>query len=65
MTKEQERAIRRAFELAAEPLPVAEPLDWLDNTCPSRWLLNGEETTFAWNDVNAELLEEKDNGWWL
>ncbi|QHT58987.1 hypothetical protein GXP70_02765 [Paenibacillus lycopersici] len=65
VTREQEAAIRRAFELAAEPLPVAEPLDWLDNTCPSRWLLNGEETTFAWNDVSAELLEEKDNGWWL
>ncbi|MBM7567105.1 hypothetical protein [Paenibacillus sacheonensis] len=65
VTKEQERAIRQAFELAAQPLPVAEPLDWLHNTCPSRWLLNGQETTFAWNDVNAELLEEKDNGWWL
>ncbi|SFI79011.1 alpha-galactosidase [Paenibacillus sp. UNC496MF] len=65
VTKEQEAALRRAFELAAEPQPAAEPLDWLDNTCPARWLLNGEETSFAWNDVNAETLEEKEHGWWL
>ncbi|MFC4809809.1 hypothetical protein [Paenibacillus sp. GCM10023250] len=65
VTKEQEAALRRAFELAAEPLPTAEPLDWLDNTCPARWLLNGEETSFVWNDINAETLEEKERGWWL
>ncbi|RXZ82649.1 hypothetical protein EBB07_09100 [Paenibacillaceae bacterium] len=64
VTPEQTRELRQAFELAAEPLPAAEPLDWLRTTCPSRWLLNGKETAFEWNKVSAELLEEKDNGWW-
>jgi len=65
VTKEQELELRRAFELAAEALPAAEPLDWIGNTCPARWLLNGEETVFEWNRVTASVLEEKDNGWWV
>lgn len=24
------------------------PLDWMENVCPERWLLNGEEITFNW-----------------
>ena len=24
------------------------PLDWMENICPMRWLLNGEEMTFDW-----------------
>jgi alpha-galactosidase len=65
LTKEQEDEIRRAFELAAVERQAAEPLDWLHTTCPSRWLLNGEETRFIWNAVTGETLDEKDNGWWL
>ncbi|SDX73788.1 alpha-galactosidase [Paenibacillus sp. CF384] len=65
VTKEQELELRAAFELAAQPLPVGEPLDWLRTTCPSCWVLNGEETSFQWNEVSAELLDEKDNGWWV
>lgn len=45
---EQRIALERAFELAARELPPAEPLDWLYNTCPRRWFLNGEEVTFSW-----------------
>jgi alpha-galactosidase len=45
---EQEAAIRRAFDLAAQPLPPAEPLDWLHDRCPSTWLLNGRERRFDW-----------------
>ncbi|MDQ8737045.1 hypothetical protein [Paenibacillus sp. LHD-38] len=45
---EQEAAIRRAFEHAAKPLPSAEPLDWLEDRCPSRWKLAGEERRFDW-----------------
>ena len=24
------------------------PLDWMENTCPARWLLNGKEQTVDW-----------------
>jgi alpha-galactosidase len=65
VTKEQEAELRRAFEQAAIVQPAAEPLDWLRTTCPSRWVLNGEEAAFEWNAVTVETLEEKDNGWWL
>ena len=28
--------------------PPAEPLDWLDTTCPRRWRLGGREVAFEW-----------------
>ncbi len=64
-TKEQAKELARAFAMAAEPMPPAEPLDWLRTTCPSRWLLNGTETVWEWNKVTAELLGGDDNGWWI
>ena len=41
-------ALREAFAAAAEPRPVARPLDWTDSRTPSRWIFDGEETTFSW-----------------
>ncbi|MFC5650689.1 hypothetical protein ACFPYJ_16465 [Paenibacillus solisilvae] len=64
VTKEQEAAIRAAFDLAAEPLPPGVPLDWHETTCPSRWLLNGKEREFAWSRESAALLTSEDNSWW-
>jgi alpha-galactosidase len=40
--------VRAALVAAAEAHPVAEPLDWLDTTCPTRWQLDGREATFDW-----------------
>ena len=40
--------VQAALALAAAPRTVAEPLDWLESTCPSRWLLDGQERTFDW-----------------
>jgi alpha-galactosidase len=45
---EQKAAVRAAFALAAAPQPPAEPLDWLETTCPRRWRLGGREVTFEW-----------------
>lgn len=45
---EQARAIRNAFAVASRPLPVAEPLDWMETTCPTRWLLEEKEVSFDW-----------------
>lgn len=66
VTEEQKRELRAAFELAAREPSPAEPLDWLDTTCPARWKLNGEEVRFEWNKASAELLSGgEDNAWWL
>ncbi|HUL78182.1 MAG TPA: hypothetical protein VL691_13035 [Vicinamibacteria bacterium] len=45
---EQRAAVREAFALAALPQPQAEPLDWLETTCPRRWRLGGREVSFEW-----------------
>ena len=38
----------RPSPLAAVVQPPAEPLDWLDTTCPRRWRLGGREVAFEW-----------------
>jgi alpha-galactosidase len=45
---EQTRDLRAAFEHAARPQPLAEPLDWQHTIWPSRWRLNGEEVRYTW-----------------
>lgn len=48
-TAEQNREIAHAFTLAAEPRPIAEPLDWLHTVCPRDYKLsNGEVRRFHW-----------------
>jgi alpha-galactosidase len=44
----EQRAIRTSFGNASRPLPLAEPMDWLVNTCPGRWKLGTELATFDW-----------------
>ena len=44
--KEQEKALKAAFTAASADRLPAEPLDWFNNTCPSKWLLNDETRTF-------------------
>jgi alpha-galactosidase len=46
--REQEKALKAAFAAAAVERTPAEPLDWFNNTCPSKWLLNGETRDFDW-----------------
>lgn len=45
---EQRRAIREAFERAAAPQPVPEPLDWMDSTAPERWRLGAATRRYQW-----------------
>jgi alpha-galactosidase len=45
---EQKTMIRECFSLAARPLPAGEPLDWLTNTLPARWRLDGKIREFDW-----------------
>jgi len=58
---DQERAIRAAFDLASRPTSSAEPLDWLETTCPSEWMFpetegnafSGSKTRYDWTDRNG------------
>lgn len=48
LTKEQLKEVRDAFAFSANNDMRPEPLDWMENICPERWLFNGEEITFSW-----------------
>ena len=41
-------ALKKAFEIAAKPQVVGEPLDWMDTDCPRRWKLLGKSVEFDW-----------------
>jgi alpha-galactosidase len=45
---EQNKALKRAFELAAVKQPIAEPLDWMETRTPKKWKLMGETVSFDW-----------------
>lgn len=45
---EQAAALRDAYARAAVVQPVAEPLDWLDTTCPRHWRFGEETVTYDW-----------------
>ncbi len=46
---DQQAAMREAFALASVARPHAEPLDWLDTTCPSSWKLDSGVKTYRWS----------------
>lgn len=46
---EQKIAIKGAFKLASQNLPVAEPLDWMENNFPKKWNLNNKIENFDWS----------------
>jgi len=45
---EQKAALKVALAAASQPQPVAEPLDWLDTTCPSLWRIGDEIARYDW-----------------
>lgn len=45
----QKEFIKKSFDSASKPLPVCEPLDWMQTNLPSKWKLNGEVVTFDWS----------------
>lgn len=46
--EEQKIFIKECFRIASQKLPVAEPLDWMENPLPQKWKLNGKIVTFNW-----------------
>jgi alpha-galactosidase len=45
---EQRAALKEAFDRAATPALPSEPLDWLDTTCPAKWLSEGAASEYDW-----------------
>ncbi|MEJ5995117.1 hypothetical protein WG904_11870 [Pedobacter sp. Du54] len=45
----QKTAIKLAFKQAAKVQPTGEPLDWMVNSWPTKWKLNGRVVDFDWD----------------
>lgn len=45
----QREALTRAFATAAQPTAPAEPLDWMQTTCPRRWQFGTETIAYDWS----------------
>lgn len=45
---EQEKALRAALVIAAQPQPLGEALDWMRTIWPCQWRLGGQETRYDW-----------------
>jgi alpha-galactosidase len=46
LSEEEEKELQKAFEIASLQKDEFIPLDWMETTTPSRYLLNGEEISF-------------------
>lgn len=64
VTKEQLVALQKAFEIAAKPMEVAEPLDWMYNTCPKSWKIGSQEKKFVFSSSTTKFSSNQDNEWW-
>lgn len=40
--------IKDCFAKAAQPQPIGEPLDWMENPLPAKWNLDNREVDFDW-----------------
>ena len=45
-----EADLQEAFRLAAVQQDTLIPLDWMENPWPERWMVNGEEIHFSWDE---------------
>jgi alpha-galactosidase len=52
MGEEQKKAVAEAFAIASQEIPVAQPLDWMDNATPSKWLIRGKIKEYDWVDYS-------------
>lgn len=57
MGQEQEKALKLAFKKSSKKMPIGEPLDWLNTTCPEKWLLNNKITEFDWYGKDVDTLK--------
>lgn len=56
--EQQAAALKEAFRVASQPQTPAEPLDWMENTCPARWRTDAGERVYHWyEECGAEPLK--------
>ncbi|MBQ7788620.1 MAG: hypothetical protein IJ398_03100 [Clostridia bacterium] len=53
LNEEQLDELREAFKVASVQKDEFIPLDWMETTCPERYLINGKEVTFNWYTKNG------------
>ncbi len=46
--EKQKLALKRAYDRASRRQPLVEPVDWMENACPSRWKSGEEFFEFNW-----------------
>ena len=56
LNEEQLGELKEAFEVNSRQEDVLVPLDWMENICPEKWLLNGEEISFNWFDESINTM---------
>jgi len=62
---EQLQELKKAFSQAATRLKEAEPLDWLDNACPTEWQLEDRKVQYDWYGLEGvRLYGTSDEVWW-
>lgn len=44
----EKAALSKALDLASRPQPIGQPIDWMENSCPRQWRLNGRDVEFNW-----------------
>jgi alpha-galactosidase len=51
------RIMKHLFQVASQQNSSAEPLDWMTNTVPDHWLLNGDKKRFDWIEKDGATPE--------
>ena len=46
--EKQKVALKRAYDRASRPQPLVQPVDWMQNACPTRWKSGEEFFEFNW-----------------
>ena len=49
-SENEKQFISECLKRGSEDTHTAVPLDWMETTCPEKWLLDGEEVTFDWSE---------------
>lgn len=49
LNEKQEAELKKLYRIASEQKSTAEPLDWMWNSTPSKWLIGGKKVSYCWN----------------
>jgi hypothetical protein len=61
---EERRDLKAALAIAAEPQPLAGPLDWQHTVYPSRWRSMGCGRVYDWVGPDGAGGVKGEAGWW-